>query len=112
MPRNRFDVPRTFRRISEGGPQLGHRFVEAAVEINERMSRPEILPQLSSRYHLSGMVQEKTKNSEGLFLQLDPNAALPQLRGALVHLKNPKPTSLWSVLRSAHDTTPLDCRAG
>jgi hypothetical protein len=109
MPRNRFDVPRTFRRISEGGPQLGHRFVEAAVEINERMSRPELLPQLSSRHHLSGMVQEKTKNPEGLFLQLDPNAALSQLRRPLVHLKNPKPTSLWSVLGSSHDTTPQDC---
>jgi len=67
------------------------------------------LPQLFSRHQLSGMIQEKTKNLEGLFLEFDPNATLSQLRRPLVHFKNPKSTSLWSVLDSSHDTTPQDC---
>ena len=41
---NRLHIPRTVRGIPERGPQFGHRFVQAPIEIHERMRRPEFSP--------------------------------------------------------------------
>jgi hypothetical protein len=66
------------------------------------------LPQLFPRHYLAGMVQEKTENLEGLFLQFDSNAALAKLGRPDVHLENTKAASLRAILCNLHDRTPLD----
>ncbi len=75
------------------------------------MSRPELLPQLFPRHYLAGMVQEKAENLEGLFLQLDPNAALAELGRSDVQLEYAKAASLRAALCRLHDRTPLDSPA-
>jgi len=107
MAGDRFDVSRALRRISKSETQLGHCFIEAAVKINESMGWPEPLPELVSRYHLTGMVQEKAENLEGLFLKLDPNAALAKFSRPDVQFENAEAASLRATLCRLHRHTPL-----
>jgi hypothetical protein len=102
MARDGFDVSRTLRRISEREAQLGHRFVEAAIKINEGMSGPEVLPQLFSRHHFTGMFQKEAENLEGLFLQLDSNAALAKLSRPDIQLENTEDASSPATLCRLH----------
>src|SRR5439155_18236867 len=73
---NRLHIPRTVRGIPERGPQFGHRFVQAPIEIHERMRRPEFPPYFFAGHYFPGMFQKERQNLERLFLQFDANAVL------------------------------------
>jgi len=76
VTRNGFDVARVLGGIAQRGPQLGHGFVQAAVKINEGVHRPELVAKLFPSHHFAGVIEQEAQDLEGLFLQLDSNAAL------------------------------------
>jgi hypothetical protein len=111
MPRDGFDVMRTLCRVADRKPQLGHRLIEATVEIHERVCGPQLLAQLFPRYQFAGALQQKGENLKRLFLQFYSNAALPQLTGSQVNLENPETASLAATLSRLHRTPPLGWKA-
>src|ERR1700688_741480 len=107
VSRDGFDIAWTFRGIAEGGAQLGHGFVEAAIKIDERVGRPKFVAEFLAGYDFPGMFQQKRENLEGLLLQLDSNTAFAQLRRAQVHFKDAKAPTLRAAFRALHTGTPL-----
>jgi hypothetical protein len=107
MPRNGFHIPRMVRRFSQGRPQLGHRLVQAAIEVHERMRRPKLLAQLFAGHHFPGMFQKEGEDLERLFLQFNAHAVLAQLGGAKVYFKDPKTPGSEGTLGRSHDHSPL-----
>src|SRR5580693_6326185 len=81
MARGGFDITWTLRGIAQREPQLGHRFVEAAVEIHEGVGRPQPLTQFFPRHHFARMLCQQGENLKRLLLQFDSNAAFAQLTG-------------------------------
>jgi len=79
VSRDGFDIAWTLRGIAEGGAQLGHGFVEAAIKIDERVGRPKFVAEFLAGYDFPGMFQQKRENLEGLLLQLDSNTAFAGL---------------------------------
>src|SRR5580700_7232412 len=107
VARDGFDITWTLRGIAQREPQLGHRFVEAAVEIHEGVDRPQSLAQFFPRHHFASMLCQQGENVKRLFLQFDSNAALAQLAGPQVNLKNAETTSLFATFSGLHRTPPL-----
>ena len=63
-PREGLDVTGGLGRVAQRLPQLPHRRVEAVVEVDERVRRPELLPQLLSGHHLARALQEQGQQVE------------------------------------------------
>ena len=83
-PREGLDVTGGLGRVAQGLPQLPHRRVEAVVEVDERVRRPELVPQLLSGHHLARALQEQDQQAKRLILQPDLQslpAQLPETRG-------------------------------
>jgi hypothetical protein len=59
MARNGFDISRTLRGVANRKPELGHRFVEAPVEVYKCVGRPEFLAQFVPRYYFAWALQQK-----------------------------------------------------
>jgi hypothetical protein len=64
------------------------------------------LPEFVAGYNLTRVVEKKGENLKRLFLQLDSNAMLAQLRRPQVHLKNTKSPGTRGTLRRLHGHTP------
>jgi hypothetical protein len=79
-----------FRRVAEGFAKAGDGAVQAMIEIDEGVGRPNPLPQLFLGHYLAGVFDEDCENLERLFLQLDPDSPLAQFAGLEVQFKNPE----------------------
>ena len=79
--------PRALGRIAERGADLVDHRAQAVVEVDEGARRPEPLPQLVARHHLSRPLQEDLQHPERLLLELDAPAVLAQLARARVQLE-------------------------
>jgi hypothetical protein len=66
-------------------------FVEPAVKIDHDAGRPEALLQLLTSDDLARVLDQSHENLKGLFLELDPDAPLPQFSGNQVDLENSEP---------------------
>ena len=77
--------------VVERVPQPAHRGIEALLEVDESIGRPQPLPQLVARHHLAGMLQEQEENLKRLLLEADPGALPPQLSGPNVHIEHAEP---------------------
>src|SRR5437867_1888690 len=107
VPRNRFYIPRIVRGISQRRPQFGHRLVQAAIKIHERVGWPELFPQLFAGDHFPRMFQKQRENLERLFLQLDSHAVLAKLDGLEIDFKSAKTPGSEGTLSRSHDYSPL-----
>ena len=85
--RDGLDEPWIFSRVPERLPQLCNRSIQAALELDKRVFRPERGTKSLARHHLAGAREQQTKNTVGLVLQLDPNAALPQFRSLSIQFE-------------------------
>jgi hypothetical protein len=81
---------RTLGRIPECLPQLIDRGVEAVVEVDECIRRPDLRAELFPSDDLPRSSQQYLQDKKRLFLQLDPRALLAKFARAQVDLKNPK----------------------
>jgi hypothetical protein len=64
--------------------QLDHSFVQAAIEIHERIRTPKVLADLLSGYQFVGPRQEQTENTEWLLLKSNTVSVFAQLAGPRV----------------------------
>ena len=62
--RQRLDEPRILGRIGERFAQLPDGAVQADIEIDKRLGRPQSLPELLARDYVSGTPQQQTQNLE------------------------------------------------
>jgi hypothetical protein len=73
-----FDVERLVGRIAQSFPELHNRSIQAVIEIDEGIGRPEMLAQLFARDHLPGVFEQQEQNTRRLFAQLNKGAVAPQ----------------------------------
>src|SRR5512146_3508831 len=64
----RFDEPRICSPVSQRISQLVNRGVQTVIEIDERVRRPQALPQVFARYDLARFLQQRHQHLERLFL--------------------------------------------
>jgi hypothetical protein len=82
---------RAFRRVSQRLPQFVDGRVEAVVEIDKRICRPDLRTQLFPSDDFPRSSQQNLQNKKRLLLQLDTRTLLAQFAGAQVDLEDPKP---------------------
>jgi hypothetical protein len=80
-------ISRTFGIVAKRLSQLAHRHAEAAVEINERIARPEAASKFLSSDDFSRAFKQCDKEPIGLLLQPNASPVLQQLPRSGVHLK-------------------------
>lgn len=80
-------ISRTFGIVAKRLSQLAHRHAEAAVEINERIARPETASQFLPANDFSRTLKQCDKEPIRLLLQLDASPVLKELPQGGVYLK-------------------------
>jgi hypothetical protein len=90
-PRERLDVARTGRRISQGFPQLVHGRIQAVIEIHEGVSGPQFLAHLLASDQVTAALQQEDEHLKRLFLEPKLRAVLAKLSGRVVELKHSEP---------------------
>jgi hypothetical protein len=83
------DEAGVFSRISQRIPNLADRFVEAVIEVHERLW-PKSFAKFLPDHQLSRFLQEHRQQLEGLFLQPDPFAKLREFAGSKIGFENSK----------------------
>jgi len=76
MFREGLDKSRFLRRVAQRISKFFDRGVQAVIEGNEGVLRPESLTQLIPGYNFAGMLQKQHKQPEWLLLQLYFDASL------------------------------------
>ena len=87
---NGLDEARILRRVAQRFTNLVYGFVDAVVEVDDRLA-PEFLVQLLPGYQLSGFLQQHRQDLKRLLLQPDAQAALRQFSGSQVDLEDTEP---------------------
>src|SRR6266566_5954096 len=64
-----------------------HRVVQALLEVNESVCRPDLLLQFVAGNDLARMLQQHLQNLQGLFLKFDLDPALAKFAGTEVRLE-------------------------
>src|ERR1700722_2679182 len=84
--RHGFDEPGILRRITEGVPQSPNGGVQAVIEIDEGVRRPEPVAQLLAGHDFAGLLQKLCQYLERLLLELDLQPLAAQFTGAQIEL--------------------------
>jgi hypothetical protein len=87
---NGFHKAGTLGGVAQGLTDFADRFVETVVEIHESVREPEFFLKLLASYDLAGVLDQHRQELEGLFLQADSQAVLPQFASPKIKLENPK----------------------
>jgi len=99
-PGEGLNEPRVGRRVPECLPQLVDGGIEAVIEVDERVGRPQRLAELLPGHDLVGPRQERDEDPERPLLEADPGAAPPQLTGVEVGLEHPEPDDAPPISRA------------
>src|SRR6516225_2866245 len=83
----RFDKAGFFGRIVQALAQPRYRGVQAMVEIDKRVYRPELQAQLLARDQFARTLQQHAQHAQGLFLEAHAPALLAQFSRAQVHFE-------------------------
>ena|SRR5438046_2932573 len=70
------------RRITQHFANLVHSSVQTVIEIDERIDRPKLLPQVITRNHAPGIFEQYGEDLERLFLQAELDAVLAKFSRA------------------------------
>jgi hypothetical protein len=76
-----FDVLGMLRRVTQYLPKLADRGVQAIVKVDERVVRPQLVPQFLTADQFSATLQEQGEDLKGLDLQSDLLPVLEDLAG-------------------------------
>jgi hypothetical protein len=90
VPRDGLDEAWALCRISEGRAQLGHGFVQAAIEVDKGVRRPKFLAKFFPRDDIARVLHQESQNLEWLFLEFNANAVFAKLRRFKVDLERAK----------------------
>ena len=83
----RLDEPRHIGRVPERIAQPANGSIQAVLEIDECLRRPQSLPQLLAGDEFAGTIQQRLENLKRLIGEIDPDAGLPQLARAQIQLE-------------------------
>lgn len=72
------------------------------VEINERLRRPEALPQLFARDDITASLEEQDEDVNGSAAQPDPSTLLEELTGAAMNLVDAEAKHIVPQVDSRH----------
>jgi hypothetical protein len=87
LPGNSLDIARIIGRISQGVPQSPYRGVDAMVELDNGLVRPEALPNLLARDYFAGRFEKHLQDLEGLLLESNPVSLFAQFAPSTVQLE-------------------------
>jgi hypothetical protein len=87
VPGQGLDVAGILRVVAQCVAESQDRRVDAMLEVNESVSRPEFLLEFFPRYDFPGMFEECGENLERPFTQLDLVAAVPKLARPKINLE-------------------------
>ena len=90
MSRQSFDEPWIFRRIVQCIAQTLHRRIQAVIEIDKSIRRPQFALQFRARNYIPGFSKQGGQDPEGLLLQLNLEAIFAQFAGAEVEFEETK----------------------
>ncbi len=76
QPRKRFDVARSERRIAQGGANFFYGCIQAVLEIDKRLRRPELFAEHFTADDVAGPVQQQIENLKRLRADLQLQAML------------------------------------
>jgi hypothetical protein len=78
------------RRVTQNLPKLANRRVEAIVKVDERVVRPQLVPQFITADHVSRTLQEQGEDLKGLGLKSDLPPVLEELAGPQIDHEVPE----------------------
>ena len=90
----RLDESRHVRRVPKRISQAANRGIQAALEIDERLCRPQTLSQLLAGDEVAWTIQQCPENLKRLIGKTDPNPAPAQLAGAEIQLERSEPNEI------------------
>ena len=73
-----FDIAGMLRRVTQRRPQSFNACIQAVIEIDERLSRPQSVPQHFTGNQLPGPLQEHLEDRERLTFQADAHSVFAQ----------------------------------
>jgi hypothetical protein len=85
------DIERSLGGIAQGFPQAIDGIVDAMIEVDEGVRRPNSPLQLVALDYLSGLLQENLKDLKRLFLKPDLGSVSAQFSRVLIQFKLPEP---------------------
>ena len=106
--RNSLHIARLVRRIPQRQAQLLDGSVDAVVELDNRVIRPQLLANLLPRHQLAGRFQQHFQNLEGLFLKANLAVVLVQFSGFEVQLEGSEADRV--TIHGVHRITHSPCR--
>ena len=89
------DVARAIGGVAENLAKAGDGGVNAMLEIDENVARPELLTDFLARDELGRALEQHEEDLEGLLLHADAGTTLAEFTGADVRLKNPESDKAW-----------------
>src|ERR1700722_17758663 len=101
-PRQSLDITRSVCRIPKSCANPRNRIVQAVVEIDESVGRPDLRPKFFSRHQIPGTLQESSQYLQRLALQAQFRSSFAQLTSADVQFENVKPQHLRDFRRGGH----------
>src|SRR5262249_11481130 len=88
--RDRLDKARLIGRLAEGVAQFLNGRVDAMVELDDGVVRPQSQPDLVAQHDVAGMIEHHDQNPDRLLAQLDADAALAQFPRPNIEFEGPK----------------------
>ena len=89
-PSKRLHEARISGRVPQGFADLVDGRVEAVIEVNKRVSGPELFAQVLAGNHVAGMFEQQSKHLERLLLEPNADAAFAEFSGLEVRLEHAK----------------------
>jgi hypothetical protein len=86
-PGDCLDIARLVGRVPQSVPQSPYRDANAVIELDNRIVRPEALPNLFARDHFARGFEQHSEYLERLRLKSNPAPLFPQFAPSKVHLK-------------------------
>jgi hypothetical protein len=86
-PGERLDKSRHIGRIPERITQPANGSIQAVLEINERVRRPQSLSQFFAGNEPSRTIEKRPEKLKWLFGEVDPDASLPKLARTQIQLE-------------------------
>src|SRR5579872_3297280 len=110
-PRHRLHIARATGRIPQRVAQPLDGGVDAVVELDHGIIRPQRLADLVAEHHVTGMLEHHEKNAERLLVQPDLDALLAQFGRANIELEGAEPDDARSRSGPAdrHESLPRRC---
>src|SRR5207253_6392605 len=89
--RQRLDEARVFGRIAQSLTEPVDGGIEAVIEVDERVSRPQTLPQLVASDDIAAALEQQDEDVERAAAQLHAAPLFHELARAAVNLEHPEP---------------------